>query len=405
MSSLELLAIIGASVLVATWLLYPATIRILAALRRSRAADASESFTVSVLIATREPAPAIVERVKNLLSTEQPVEDLEIIVAFDTTASAPDLASFSESGVALKLVPGGSAAGKAVSLNAGMMIATGDIVVLADTFQEFDSRTIPELVRPFACQDVGGVTGSYFLAPGSGAVVRAYWRFERWLRQAEAKVRAPVGATGAVYAVRRDLWEALPEGLILDDLFVPMSLVLRGYRVAFAHTARAYETRVVSAEREYSRKVRTLTGVLQLCAWLPGVLWPWRNPLWLQFVFHKLLRLLTPYCVLAVAAWGVVSLAMGVGWPARIILLAGALACGLWLARGRSAGAIRLRAIALEGGLLLWATVVAGANGLRGNWDVWSAPAPAAPMPCADSDRTPGAERRHARSGECGQEP
>ena len=147
-------------------------------------------------------------------------------------------------------------------------------------------------------------------AHGALNLAERYWRLERWLRKWEARLHSSVGVTGAIYAMRRELWKPLPANLILDDVYLPMRLVLDGWRVGFTDQARARDVRRFEAGQEYRRKVRTLTGVIQVCAWLPGVLNPVRNPIWLQFVFHKLLRLLTPYLVviaLVGMAWAAVS--------------------------------------------------------------------------------------------------
>jgi hypothetical protein len=118
--------------------------------------------------------------------------------------------------------------------------------------------------------------------------------------------------------------------------------------------------------------VRTLTGVLQLCAWLPDVLVPWRNPIWLQFVFHKLLRLLTPYIALLFAL-GVAGVAVGflaalgprpVGVLAGVVVLVALLPPVRPLLR-------RVRGLLTWGVALQAAAVTALANGLRGRWDVW----------------------------------
>jgi hypothetical protein len=117
--------------------------------------------------------------------------------------------------------------------------------------------------------------------------------------------------------------------------------------------------------------VRTLTGVLQLCCWLPDVLRPSRNPIWLQFMFHKLLRLLTPYWLIGLATWIGVML---VHWCASNVTMS------LPVVALGAAGAIRKSRIArIIGGVVVWgvmlqaALVVATLNGVRRQWDVWSA--------------------------------
>jgi hypothetical protein len=170
----------------------------------------------------------------------------------------------------------------------------------------------------------------------------------------------------------RRLWAPLPAGLILDDVYVPMRLALDGWRVGFERDAHAHETRRVDAGQEFRRKVRTLTGNYQLCAWLPGVLVPGRNPIWLQFLCHKLLRLVLPWGVLLVALAVALALLDAAG-PRTPWLLAAAAAGALWLAVGRDGLARRLRGLAVQFGSMQAATLVAMAHGLRGRWDVWRA--------------------------------
>ena len=120
-----------------------------------------------------------------------------------------------------------------------------------------------------------------------------YWELEKWLRHHEAVIHSSIGVTGAVYATRRALWTDLPAGTLLDDVYVPMSLALRGHRIAFSYAAKASDLRTFESKAEGQRKTRTLTGVIQLLALLPE-LTSSANPIRLQFLMHKLARLTTP---------------------------------------------------------------------------------------------------------------
>jgi hypothetical protein len=117
--------------------------------------------------------------------------------------------------------------------------------------------------------------------------------------------------------MRRALWAPLPPQVILDDLYTPMRLVLDGHRIAVSAAAVAHEQRAPARAAEFQRKVRTLTGVFQVCAFLPGVLQLRRNPVWAQFVAHKLLRLTTPWLVLAGGVGAVIAVAGAVGDAGR----------------------------------------------------------------------------------------
>jgi cellulose synthase/poly-beta-1,6-N-acetylglucosamine synthase-like glycosyltransferase len=192
--------------------------------------------------------------------------------------------------------------GKASALNAATQIATGDVVVFVDVRQTIDRKALRELVANFSDESVGAVTGNLFLLDDTGSECRTdlgfYWRYEKAIRSMESDVYSVVGATGAIYAVRRALIPFLPSDTILDDVFIPMSVVLSGRRVVFDSAARAYDMVACCPMAEYGRKVRTLTGNYQLLAKLPGVLIPWRNPVFIQLLSHKVGRLVVPWLLI-----------------------------------------------------------------------------------------------------------
>jgi cellulose synthase/poly-beta-1,6-N-acetylglucosamine synthase-like glycosyltransferase len=366
------LALASVVAIAAVWVAYPVVISGLAALigpiRRPRP-RASVPQSVTVIVASREPGPALRQRVHNLLQADLPEDALDIVIGVHESAFLEMNAAVASFSPRVRVVPT-SVKGKPSALNAAVAAATGEVLVFADTYQAFDPDTIPNLLEGFTHACVGAVSGRLELPQSTPALVSAYWSMERALRRGEAVVHSSIGVTGAVYAMRRALWRDLPEQLLLDDLYGPMRLILDGYRIAFQPNARACDNRAVEPAREYRRKVRTLTGVLQLCSWMPGVLIPIRNPVWLQFMFHKVLRLLTPYLLLVVAIWTVLlstALPTALGWA---LLLATVLAV-VWLLRTRRPFGARLRAVATEGLLLQAATIVAGFNGLRGKWQVW----------------------------------
>jgi biofilm PGA synthesis N-glycosyltransferase PgaC len=186
------------------------------------------------------------------------------------------------------VITGDAPGGKACSLNAGVRSATGNVVVLADTAQRFDRRTIPELVAALEDPRFAAVSGALHLGGQQRwSPIAAYWRLEKWLRFHEAVVHSSIGVTGAVYAIRRDCWPSVPPDTLLDDVYVPMALVLGGWRVGFTPKAQAWDTREFTAAAESSRKTRTLTGLFQLHDVLPGLL-SLRNPLLGRYIVHKL---------------------------------------------------------------------------------------------------------------------
>lgn len=292
-------------------------------------ADSADLPRVSVILAARNEARRLPARIDNLLASDYPADRLEIIVASDgsTDDTVAALGPYRRRVTVLNL----PATGKAGALNAAVMHATNPILVFADARQRFAPDAIRRLVARFSDQGIGAVSGELVLdceqtpdarqpstpcrpgqpGPASGETasrstigdgVGAYWKYEKWLRRNEATVASTVGVTGAIYAMRRWLWQPLPMDAILDDVMGPMRLVQRGYRVAFEPAARAFDQTSDDAPAELRRKVRTLAGNFQLLRYEPRLIVPVVNPVWLQFVSHKIARLLVPYALIALLA-------------------------------------------------------------------------------------------------------
>jgi poly-beta-1,6-N-acetyl-D-glucosamine synthase len=280
--------------------------------RHSPAGELRASPSVSVVLAARNEAARLPGRVANLLDQDYP-GPLEIVVVSDGSTDDPGaaLSHVTDRIQLIQLPPGG----KAAALNAGVAAARGDILVFADARQRFAPDAIRHLVATFADPDVGGATGELVLdceitprgtSSTVGEGVGLYWRYEKWLRRHESRVRSTLGATGAIYALRRALWRPLPPSAILDDVLAPMRATLAGSRVVFEERARAYDRVAPHGAAEARRKTRTLAGNYQLLALEPRLLVPVLNPVWLQFVSHKVGRLLVPWALvltLIASAW------------------------------------------------------------------------------------------------------
>lgn len=334
--------------------------------------DDAHRPSITVVVASREPAPAIRGRVEDLLVEAYPAERIEIVIALDAAGAFCSMDELAGIDTRVRVVMGDQPGGKACTLNAALREARSEIIVFADTRQRFSRGAFAALVAPFIDSTVGAVSGRYELpAADAGSPIAWYWQHESWIRRTEAEIHSSIGVIGPIWAMRRELWEPLRSGLILDDVQTPMRLVRDGWRVAFAETASAREPHASTPESEWRRKVRTLTGNLQLLAWNPWLLVPWRNPLWLTYILHKLLRFTSPYGAMLAAAGAAV---LGVNWLRSAFtgteLLGSALAAILLLT---AVSPLRRKGTRLVHWIaVMQAALLVGAwNGLRGRWDVW----------------------------------
>ena len=290
---------------------YPLLMACLARLRPLPVAETGGSPPegVSVVLCVTNAAARIEARIRNLLACEHPGE-IEILVNCDGSddGTAAKARSLNEPRVAVLECT--ERRGKAAGLNAVIPKCRFPLVVLCDARQEFAPDAITRLLSPFADPEVAAVSGLLDISSseaGGGQGVDLYWRIERKLREWESRFDSVIGCTGAICAVRRDLYEPLPDDTILDDVVIPMRLVATGRRVIYAPEARAFDPQRLEPDLEKKRKLRTLVGNYQMIERYPGWLLPWGNRLWWQLISHKYLRLAVPWLLVVVAALSLIA--------------------------------------------------------------------------------------------------
>jgi cellulose synthase/poly-beta-1,6-N-acetylglucosamine synthase-like glycosyltransferase len=319
--------------------------------------------TVSILVMVHNEAERIGPRIENLLAVDYPRHKLDIVIGSDgsTDSTVERARRYEQFGVSIRAFQ--QHRGKPAVINALMPLVRGEIVIFADARQRFEAQTVRKLVANFADAQVGVASGELVITTGDGTAAAGhgaalYWRCEKYIRSAEGRVDSTIGATGAIYAIRRALFEPIPEDTLLDDVLIPLRAMRRGYRVVFEPEARAYDGAPSTALQEFVRKTRTIAGTFQLVAREGWLLNPLRNRLWFETVSHKVLRLALPVFHASVLAANVILA------DSRLygMMLALQASCYGAAAIGFMQGDARRRWIVFTAPcavcLLLWATVV-----------------------------------------------
>lgn len=222
MTALQVTFWMSAAVVGYAYVGYPLLVAALAAARRGRSGPAAgpPPRSVSVVIAAYNEEAAIGRRVGEFLDVlAGGGMDGELIVvsdgSTDRTAQAARgrVAATGRAGPTQVIdLPANS--GKAAALSAGCRAATRDIIVFADARQSWPPETFDLLLENFADPTVGAVSGNLVVQSSAGVMsgVGLYWRYEKWLRRQESRAGSMVGVTGAVSAVRRELFRPIPAG-------------------------------------------------------------------------------------------------------------------------------------------------------------------------------------------------
>jgi biofilm PGA synthesis N-glycosyltransferase PgaC len=371
----NVLFFISVSFIAYTYLVYPLIMYFWGTFARRSIDKQYTAVPLSVVLAARNEEGKIRDRLANLLEQDYPPELVEIIVVSDGSTDGTAAAASAFPDDRIRVIEMETAAGKAAAINAGVAAATNAIIVFADARQLFSPNAFAELTSLLHDSAVGAVSGELVLASRRDSElsdgVGFYWRYEKMIRRKESDVDSVVGASGSIYAIRRELFTPLPARTILDDFLTPMRIVLKGYRVVFTRDARAYDRVSGSASREFSRKVRTLAGNFQSFRLEKGLLNPLKNRIFFQTVSHKLTRLIAPYfCLLALLSTamlpGVIFRAL---LAAQLVFYASILLRFTSLERTPAGGFIRIA----------WTFVLLNAAAVAGMWmfvtgrerDVW----------------------------------
>ena len=280
---------------------YPIVIWMLSRLRPKPWAVSPIFPSVSIVMAVHNGVMMLPGKIEHMLGLDYPnIKEIIIVSDGSTDGTAEYLSHQRHPRLTAIILDEHS--GKAVAVNAGMAKATADVILFLDIRPEIWPRAIQHLVSNFADPQVGCVAGELILRMdshdgASAAVSGLYWRYEEWIRTCESICGSPVGVYGGFYAIRRALAVPQPAGIILDDMFQPLSIIRQGYRSVLDAHAYVYDTWPKKIEVEFQRKVRTLAGNFQLFQLAPWTLTP-RNPVFFQLVSHKVMRLVVPYLLI-----------------------------------------------------------------------------------------------------------
>jgi cellulose synthase/poly-beta-1,6-N-acetylglucosamine synthase-like glycosyltransferase len=293
------------SIVAYTYAGYPVLIFVLSRAFGKRASPPdvveAELPLVSVLIAVHNEESVIEQRINNALQLDYPADKLEIVIASDGSDDRTvELAS--GYGHRVRVANYAGRRGKAATVNTAARDLNGQIVLFSDANTSIDHQAVRKLVRWFGDGHVGVVCGRLVLIDSKGGnnVDGVYWRYETFMKTCEGRLGALVGANGAIYAIRRDVFESIPAGTVVDDLVIPMlARMRRGCGIVYDEDALGWEETPSNLSEEFRRRVRIGSGGFQSLAMLWPILDPRRGWIALAFLSHKVLRWVCPLLLLS----------------------------------------------------------------------------------------------------------
>jgi cellulose synthase/poly-beta-1,6-N-acetylglucosamine synthase-like glycosyltransferase len=260
--------------------------------------------TIDVVLVVHDAATQVEAKLRNLLELDYPAERLRINLACDGCSDATEDIARAIGSPRIRVFAFGQRRGKSACIAELVPQLDAELLLFTDVRQRIDAGAARMLAMTLAAPGVGVASGELVLEAdnGYGRGIDAYWRYEKLLRRLESASGSIVGATGALYAARRELLVPPPAGIILDDMWIPLAIAAGGHRVVFVPQALAYDRGASDSASEETRKRRTLAGNYQLLHRWPQLAVPGAHPLALRLWGHKWLRLAAPWCLLALLA-------------------------------------------------------------------------------------------------------
>ncbi|MFC1639648.1 glycosyltransferase family 2 protein [Gemmatimonadota bacterium] len=253
--------------------------------------------SVTVLISVHNEERVIRDKVENALALEYPAGRLEIVVVSDGSTDGTDaiVSSFADPRLVLKAY---ERAGKTACLNRAVAEVSGEILVFTDANSMFPHQVLRKIARNFSDEGVGLVTGwTKYRRPGSDEeeAPDLYARLEKFTKEGESLISSCVGADGAIFAIRRELYRQL-EDYDINDFVIPLTVIGQGRRVVLDSEVCCLEEPSGEAKGEFRRQARITNRTLGAIRRNVQFLNPLRYGSFAFFLLsHKVLRLMVPF--------------------------------------------------------------------------------------------------------------
>ena len=308
---------------------YPAWLVIVRALRPKKQRETDPGFElpmVTLVVSAFNEASVIRSKLENSLALDYPQDLLEILVISDASDDGTDeiVNEFSADGV--RLARQEPRRGKSAGLTEFVPSANGEIIVFSDANAIYHPDAICKLINRFCDPEVGYVVGQQkHVEESCGEVEESetmYWKYETWIKQRESEVDSVVGGDGAIYAIRKHLFDPLRYDDI-NDFINPLQIITKGYRGVYEADAQCVEHASESFSREFKRKIRIVNRSIRALWRVPSVMNPIRHPLFaFNVISHKLIRWLAGFAMIgsilasvlavvfepSIASWGLLSI-------------------------------------------------------------------------------------------------
>ncbi len=221
--------------------------------------------SVTLLISAYNEAAVIQEKIENSLALDYPSDKLQVIVINDGSSDGTDaiVERYAAQGITHHRVEG--RVGKNVAINSAWPMVKGEIVVFSDATSLYCKEAIRRMVSHFADERIGCVGGEVRYVDAQAGMAQgedSYWKYERYLKRLESSIGQLFTLSGAIFAIRHDLFREL-HPRIANDFQIPVDVASRGFSIIYEPEAATREKAAASAEDKINQKARIIARGFQ----------------------------------------------------------------------------------------------------------------------------------------------
>lgn len=303
-TTLSIIAYLSLGIIIYIYAGYPLVLFILAStLPAAKIKKDAIRPMVTLIISCYNEEDVLPEKLQNSFSLDYPKDLIEIIVVSDGSSDRTDEIALAHKKDGVKLIRQEGRLGKTMGLNLAVPQANGDIIVFSDANAIYQADAVTRLVENFADQTVGYVVGEaqYINSDQTSSASNedTYWQYEIFIKTMESRIHSMVGGDGAIYAVRKKLYEPLKQTDI-NDFVNPLQIISKGYRGIYEPLAVCREEAAGSFEKEFRRKARIVNRAFTGLMRVKEVLNPLKSGFFsFEVISHKLLRWFAPFFLLS----------------------------------------------------------------------------------------------------------
>ena len=148
--------------------------------------------------------------------------------------------------------------GKTTTQNNAVAQATGEIILFSDATTMYQPNVLAEMLPSFADESIGCVAGKLIYVDAGqtsiGTGAKSYWSYETFIKEAESRACSLIGASGCLYAIRREAYKPMyPEAC--SDFLIATVMYEQNLRTVYEPNAICVEETNNQSNKEMLREM------------------------------------------------------------------------------------------------------------------------------------------------------